>query len=104
MEILKKTSLLLILAILCSVLYFGCSSAQDSNNDDTAPVYVSYESRFDDVSYQECIYILNKNTHKFHYKNCYTIDLMNEENKVYCDDSRDSIIEHHYKPCKKCNP
>ena len=104
MESLKKISLLLILAILCSFPCIGCSSNQDSNTDDTTPVYVSYESRFDDVSYQECIYILNKNTHKFHYKDCYTIDLMNEENKVYCDDSRDSIITQRYTPCKKCNP
>jgi DNA-entry nuclease len=101
METLKRTSLLLIIAILCSVFCVSCDSAQHSSTIEIPP---SYEEQFEDVAYAECVYILNKNTHKFHYKDCYTIDQMLEKNKVYCDDNRTNIIEHHYKPCKKCNP
>ncbi len=95
-------------AIIVAVLLFfttliGCSyQGEEANND-----YVkqpTYEEQFDDVSYNDCVYILNKNTRKFHYKDCYTIAQMSEKNKVYCDDIRESIIEHHYVPCKKCNP
>ena len=99
----KKISFLLVLILLFVCLATGCNN-RDVGADDTTPVYVSYESQFDDVTYQECVYILNKNTRKFHYKDCYTIDQMLEKNKVYCDDNRTNVIEHHYKPCKKCNP
>jgi len=101
MGTLKRTSLLLIIAILCSVFCVSCDSAHHSSTIEIPP---SYEEQFEDVTYAECVYILNKNTHKFHYKDCYTVDQMLEKNKVYCDDNRTNIIEHHYKPCKKCNP
>lgn len=99
----RKLSLLLVFILLFVSLTTGCNS-RDGDMDDSTPVYVSYESQFDDVTYQECIYILNKNTRKFHYKDCYTIDLMSQKNKVYCDDERSNIIQHNYVPCKKCNP
>ena len=101
MESLRKLSLLLIIALMCSVFCVSCNLNKQSNTIEKSP---SYEEQFEDVSYAECVYILNKNTHKFHYKNCYTVDQMLEKNKVYCDDNRANIIEHHYKPCKKCNP
>lgn len=64
----------------------------------------SYESQFKEITYSECTYILNRNTHKFHYKNCYTIEFMHQENKVYCNDTRENIVNNNYTPCKKCNP
>lgn len=99
----RKVSLLLVIVLLFSVVSVGCSNSKETT-ENTAPLYVSYESQFKDVTYAECIYILNKNTRKFHYKDCYTIDQMSQKNKVYCDDERSNIIEHNYKPCKKCNP
>lgn len=99
----RKISLLLLLACLLSVFTVGCSSRYDGNHN-RIEIPPSYEEQFDDVTYDECIYILNKNTHKFHYKDCYTIDQMSQKNKVYCDDNRTSIIQHNYVPCKKCNP
>ena len=88
---------------LLSISTVGCNNFQDGevNRIEIPP---SYEEQFEDVSYAECIYILNKNTHKFHYKDCYTIDQMSQKNKVYCDDIRSNIIQHNYVPCKKCNP
>lgn len=99
----RKLSFLLVLILIFVSLATGCNN-RDDDTDCSTPVYVSYESQFDDVTYQECIYILNKNTRKFHYKDCYTIDLMSQKNKVYCDDERSNIIQHNYVPCKKCNP
>ena len=96
----RKLSFLLVFIFLFVSLATGCNNRNGGTGNST-PVYVSYESQFDDVTYQECIYILNKNTRKFHYKDCYTIDQMSQKNKVYCDDERSNIIEHNYKPCKK---
>ena len=98
----RKISLFLAIVLLFSVVSVGCSN--NESTEETAPIHVSYESQFKDVTYAECIYILNKNTRKFHYKDCYTIDQMSQKNKVYCDDERSNIIQHNYVPCKKCNP
>lgn len=47
-------------------------------------------------------YIGNKNTKKFHRASCSSVNDMKDSNKVY--ESREYLIEHGYKPCKKCNP
>lgn len=49
-------------------------------------------------------YIGNKNTKKFHYPYCSSVNDMEESNKVplYC--SRDEAIAKGYSPCKICNP
>lgn len=100
----KKISLLLAILLLFSAVLIGCESRSQKRDNPSVVIPPSYEKQFDDVSYEECIYILNKNTLKFHYKDCYTIDQMSQRNKVYCDDNRESIIKHNYAPCKKCNP
>ena len=48
-------------------------------------------------------YIGNKNTGKFHYSSCSSVDAMNPRNKVYID-SREEAIDMGYVPCKRCNP
>ena len=49
-------------------------------------------------------YIANKNTKKFHYPSCSSVDDMKEKNKLYFDGSRDELISQGYVPCKRCNP
>ena len=49
-------------------------------------------------------YILNTNTHKFHYPNCPSVDDMKEKNKQEYFGSRDELIAQGYEPCKRCNP
>lgn len=48
-------------------------------------------------------YIGNRNTKKFHYADCSSVDAMNEENKVDFY-SRDEAINDGYVPCKRCDP
>jgi micrococcal nuclease len=48
-------------------------------------------------------YIANKNTKKFHYAECSSVNDMNESNKVPYD-SRDKAVADGYVPCKRCNP
>lgn len=52
----------------------------------------------------EQTYILNTNTHKFHYPSCSSVRQMNEANKKEYTGSRDDLIAQGYDPCGICNP
>lgn len=49
-------------------------------------------------------YILNTNTHKFHYPSCSSADDIKASNKQEYTGSRDDLIAQGYEPCKRCNP
>ncbi len=49
-------------------------------------------------------YVVNKNTKKFHYPNCRSVGKIKDKNKLYSGDSRESLIEKGYSPCKICRP
>jgi len=49
-------------------------------------------------------YVANKNTKKFHYPSCGSVEDMKEKNKMYFDGSREELIDQGYVPCKRCNP
>lgn len=68
-----------------------------SANAPSAPVQVE-EEESDDVAY-----IGNRNTKKFHYPGCSSVDDMKESNKVEFY-SRDEATAAGYVPCKRCNP
>ena len=48
-------------------------------------------------------YIGNRNSKKFHYADCPSVDDMKEKNKVEFSD-REEAIDAGYEPCKRCNP
>ena len=49
-------------------------------------------------------YVLNKNTHKFHYPDCSSVRDMAEHNKEYVEASRDDVVSWGFSPCGRCNP
>jgi len=49
-------------------------------------------------------YIANKNTKKFHYPSCRSVDQMKEKNKKYLNCTRDEAISQGYSPCGNCSP
>lgn len=49
-------------------------------------------------------YILNKNTKKFHYPWCSSVDQMKEKNKIEFTGDRQTVIDRGYDPCGRCNP
>lgn len=49
-------------------------------------------------------YILNKNTKKFHYPTCSSVNDMKEKNKQEFFGTRDETIALGYSPCGRCNP
>ncbi len=55
-------------------------------------------------STQQCNYVANTNTHKFHYPTCDSVNDMKESNKWYYSGTREELINQGYDPCKRCNP
>lgn len=49
-------------------------------------------------------YILNINSHKFHYPSCSSVDDMKEKNKREYVGNREDLLNQGYEPCKRCNP
>lgn len=49
-------------------------------------------------------YILNKNTKKFHYPTCSSVNQMKDSNKWYYEGTRDEVIAMGYDPCGRCHP
>ena len=49
-------------------------------------------------------YVLNKNTHKFHYPDCSSVADMAEHNKWVFEGTREEVANMGFEPCKRCNP
>ena len=49
-------------------------------------------------------YIGNKNSYKFHYPSCPSVEQRKEKNKRPLSCTRDEAIERGYDPCGRCNP
>lgn len=52
----------------------------------------------------EADYILNKNTHKFHKKDCGSVQGMKPQNKKEYKGTREELIKQGYEPCGSCKP
>lgn len=48
--------------------------------------------------------MLNTNTKKFHYPNCYSVKQMKDKNKRTYSGTHEDVIAKGYSPCKNCNP
>lgn len=51
-----------------------------------------------------CSYVLNPNSKKFHYPECFSVEKMKEKNKIYFEGTRDEVIAMGYEPCGNCKP
>lgn len=49
-------------------------------------------------------YVLNNNTKKFHYPDCYSAQKIKDSNREETTMTREEIIAKGYDPCKNCNP
>ena len=57
-----------------------------------------------DGNSHEVTYVLNTNTHKFHYPDCKSVNAMKDKNKEYTSETRDEVINRGYDPCGNCHP
>lgn len=79
--------------------YTGPGTNDISNSNE-----IKTESQEDTSVSDSATYILNTNTHKFHYPTCSSVSDMAEKNKKVSSESRDEIISQGYVPCKRCKP
>lgn len=49
-------------------------------------------------------YVLNTNTHKFHYPTCSSVETIKEKNRQDFSGTRDEVIGMGFDPCGRCNP
>ncbi len=49
-------------------------------------------------------YVLNKNTKKFHYAWCLSVEDISAKNRIDVVATREDLINRGYQPCKGCNP
>ena len=49
-------------------------------------------------------YVVNKNTGKFHYPHCSSVDSMKESNKWLYVGTREELVGKGYDPCGRCHP
>lgn len=52
----------------------------------------------------EMEYVLNTNTHKFHYPDCSSVSRMSDTNRQDFVGTREELIAQGYEPCGNCNP
>ena len=52
----------------------------------------------------ESDYVVNRNTKKFHYPYCDSVNDMKAKNRIDFTGSREELIDMGYTPCKRCNP
>ena len=80
------------------------SASTTTSNEAPVVVEATPEPAAQEPASQGTTYILNTNTHKFHYPSCGSVKQMKESNKQTYTGSRDDLIAQGYDPCKKCNP
>ena len=74
------------------------------NFSGTGNATVAAKTSTDTSNKKSTTYVLNTNTHKFHYPSCSSVNQMKESNKEYYEGDRDDVIAMGYDPCKRCNP
>ncbi len=79
---------ILSLLFICLFLLTGCS--KNTSYVSSAEIYTEYT-----------MYIGNKNSHKFHKPDCYTLPYA--ENRIYFD-NLDDALSSGFSPCKNCEP
>ena len=76
----------------------------DSSKNEIAATSEDSNPKQDNSPKNNMSYVLNNNTHKFHYPGCASAKKISPANREDYNASRDEIIANGYSPCKKCNP
>ena len=81
----------------------GNSELESQPEKETTPVVVApKEEPQTEHSAPTTTYIANKNTKKFHYPYCHSVDQMKDKNKRYLTCTRNEAISQGYSPCGNC--
>lgn len=77
------------------------SSSKSKNDTDNNTALSNSSAESKDESN---VYILNTNTHKFHYPKCKSVKDMKDKNKQKFQGTREECLEMGYDPCGNCHP
>ena len=95
----KRISVL-IFALISMILCVSCDGTNSSKTDRIV-VYTEPATTTETVVID---YIINRNTGKFHYPDCPSVNQMAEHNKKEYTGDRDDLVTQGYEPCKRCDP
>ena len=96
--------LVLILAVLALLLSFAGGASSEIRAQLPEVAAATVRTMPEPEPEPEITYVLNKNTKKFHYPDCASIDEMKAKNRLDVNWDRDEVIAKGYVPCKRCNP
>ena len=107
----KKCRKIIILCVVADLIALsGCKSVENNNSPALSEsVYIVNTTSTTEISISEPTtqlpdYIVNTSTGKFHYPDFPSVDLMNEENKLYFTGDKESLSEYGYYSCGRCKP
>ena len=101
----KLISILLAFAFCVSICACGenaCIDNEETSN--TTTIAETTETTTEISSEIQSDYILNTNSLKFHYPNCYAAKKISDKNRKEYHGTRTSVIEQGYDACGICNP
>ncbi len=75
----------------------------ESAEDKDADVKLT-ENKESSKNQEKQTYIVNKNTHKFHKKDCSSVKDMKPQNKKEYKGTKEELIQQGYEPCGNCKP
>ncbi|MBR3953670.1 MAG: hypothetical protein IKJ82_08735 [Oscillospiraceae bacterium] len=73
------------------------SSGTSGNNNNGGNTY------YEEIA-EECDYVLNKNTKKFHKPSCSSAKQIKDKNREYFTGTREEVLARGFDPCGRCNP
>ena len=73
------------------------SSGTSGNNNNGGNNY------YEEIA-EECDYVLNKNTKKFHKPSCSSAKQIKDKNREYFTGTREEVLARGFDPCGRCNP
>lgn len=79
----------------------GTEATEAASEEAQAPASSDVQN---DGNSHEVTYVLNTNTHKFHYPDCKSVNAMKDKNKEFTNETRDEVINRGYDPCGNCHP
>jgi hypothetical protein len=105
----KKKPFLIVLAIIAAIgvgYFFGVQKPIPDSVKSTATISFRPAAVPDATESPNATYVYNRNSHKFHYPHCSSVNDMSYNNKVYWYDSRSELLKKYPSavPCKRCNP
>lgn len=83
----------------------GDSWVMDESVSETTTTVTSVTTSFEQSETEEqCDYVVNTNTKKFHLPSCSSVKDTKTKNRWNYNGNRDDLIAQGYSPCKRCNP